>query len=164
MTIAPEQATTIVPKQAARHGFAPLAIERIKGAQRANTIAIYLLYAAIIAFMVFGTIASIKMFHDNTVLYRLFFNLPYALIALTIPITMYDAFIIYRYRLAQSSMIIMCIGVSSIVLISGLLFADTAWLGLSCWLGVAFFFRVSFKRFFDFLALQDEPENAETVA
>ena len=155
---------TTVLKQTTQHGFPPIAIARIKGAQRANILAVYLLYAAIIAFMVFGTIASIKMFHDNTVLYRLFFNLPYALIALTIPITLYDAFIIYRYRLAQSSMIIMCIGVSSIVLISGLLFADTAWLGLSCWLGVAFFFRVSFKRFFDFLALQDEPENAETVA
>ena len=151
---------TIVSEQATQYGFAPLAIERIKGAQRANKIAIYLLYAAIISFMVFGTIASIKIFHDNTLLYRLFFNLPYALISLTIPITLYDAFIIYRYRLAQASMVIMCIAVSSIVLIGGLLFADTAWLGLSCWLGVAFFFRVSFKRFFDFLALQDDAERA----
>lgn len=155
---------TTVLEQTTQHGFPPIAIARIKGAQRANTLAVYLLYAAIIAFMVFGTIASIKMFHDNTVLYRLFFNLPYALIALTIPITLYDAFIIYRYRLAQSSMVIMCIGVSSIVLIGGLLFADTAWLGLSCWLGVAFFFKVSFKRFFDFLVLQDEPENSETAS
>ena len=151
------------PEQATQHGFPPIAIARIKSAQRANTVAVYLLYAAIIAFMVFGTIASIKMFHDNTLLYRLFFNLPYALIALTIPITLYDAFIIYRYRLAQSSMVIMCIGVSSIVLIGGLIFADTAWLGLSCWLGVAFFFKVSFKRFFDFLALQDEAENDDAV-
>ncbi len=154
---------TTVLEQTTQHGFPPTAIARIKGAQRANTLAVYLLYAAIIAFMVFGTIASIKMFHDNTVLYRLFFNLPYALIALTIPITLYDAFIIYRYRLAQSSMVIMCIGVSSIVLIGGLIFADTAWLGLACWLGVAFFFRISFKRFFDFLALQDEPENDEAL-
>ena len=151
------------PEQVTQHGFPPIAVARIKGAQRTNTIAVYLLYAAIIAFMVFGTIASIKMFHDNTLLYRLFFNLPYALIALTIPITLYDAFIIYRYRLAQSSMVIMCIGVSSIVLIGGLIFADTAWLGLACWLGVAFFFKVSFKRFFDFLALQDEAENDDAV-
>ena len=150
-------------EQVTQHGFPPIAIARIKGAQSANTVAVYLLYAAIIAFMVFGTIASIKMFHDNTLLYRLFFNLPYALIALTIPITLYDAFIIYRYQLAQSSMVIMCISVSSIVLIGGLIFADTAWLGLSCWLGVAFFFKVSFKRFFDFLALQDEAENDDAI-
>ncbi|WLP94611.1 hypothetical protein [Psychrobacter sp. M13] len=154
---------TTVSEQVTQHGFPPIAIARIKGAQRANTLAVYLLYAAIIAFMVFGTIASIKMFHDSALLYRLFFNLPYVLIALTIPMTLYDAFIIYRYRLAQSSMVIMCIGVSSIVLIGGLIFADTAWLGLSCWLGVAFFFRVSFKRFFDFLARQDEPENDEAL-
>ncbi|MBP6494955.1 MAG: hypothetical protein KA291_00345 [Psychrobacter sp.] len=144
-----------------RHGFAPLAIARIKGAQRVNQIAIYLIYAAIIAFMVFGTIASIKAFHDNQLLYQLFYNLPYALVALTIPLTLYNAFIIYRYRLNQTSMVIMTIGVSSIILIGGLLFADTAWLGLASWLGVAFLFKVSFKRFFNFLALADLPKNDE---
>lgn len=154
MTTAPDQPS----QSASQHGFAPLAIARIKGAQRVNQIAIYLIYAAILAFMVFGTIASIKMFHDNQLLYRLFFNLPYALIALTIPITLYDAFIIYRYRLNQASMVVMTIGVSSIILIGGLLFADTAWLGLASWLGVAFLFKVSFKRFFNFLEAEEESE------
>ena len=144
-----------------QHGFAPLAIARIKGAQRANQIAIYLIYAAILAFMVFGTIASIKAFHDNQLLYQLFYNLPYALVALTIPITIYDALVIYRYRLNQPSMIAMSIGVSTIILVGGLLFADTAWLGLSCWLGVAFLFKVSFKRFFNFLDADKDPEIVE---
>ncbi|WP_413189770.1 hypothetical protein [Psychrobacter sp. AT9] len=144
-----------------QHGFAPLAIARIKGAQRANQIAIYLIYAAILAFVVFGTIASIKAFHDNQLLYQLFYNLPYALVALTIPITIYDALVIYRYRLNQASMIAMSIGVSTIILIGGLLFADTAWLGLSCWLGVAFLFKVSFKRFFNFLEVEKDTEIAE---
>ena len=142
-----------------QRGFAPLAIARIKGAQRVNQIAIYLIYAAILAFMVFGTVASIKAFHDNQLLYQLFYNLPYALVALTIPITIYDALVIYRYRLNQPSMIAMSVGVSTIILLGGLLFADTAWLGLSCWLGVAFLFKVSFKRFFNFL----ETEEAEIV-
>lgn len=149
---------------ASQHGFSPLAIARIKGAQQANKIAIYLIYAAIIAFIVFGTIASIKMFHDNQLLYQLFFNLPYALIYLTIPITLYDAFIIYRYRLNQASMVRMTIGVSSIILIGGLLFADTAWLGLASWLGVAFLFKVSFKRFFDFLAVENLSETNEETS
>ena len=144
-------------------GFAPLAIARIRGAQRANQIAIYLIYAAIFAFMVFGTIASIKTFHDNQLLYQLFYNLPYALVALTIPITLYDAFVVYRYRLNQPSMIAMSIGVSTIILIGGLLFADTAWLGLSCWLGVAFLFKVSFKRFFNFLDVANTDKEATAV-
>ena len=144
-----------------QHGFAPLAIARIKGAQRANQIAIYLIYAAILAFMVFGTIASIKAFHDNQLLYQLFYNLPYALVALTIPITIYDALVIYRYRLNQPSMIAMSIGVSTIILLGGLLFADTAWLGLACWLGVAFLFKVSFKRFFNFLETEEDTEIVE---
>ncbi len=135
-----------------QHGFAPLAIERIRGAQRVNRIAVYMLYAAMLAFILFGTIASIKRFHDSQLLYQLYFTLPYALIALTIPITLYSAFIIHRYRLSQPSMVALAIGVSTIVLVGGLLFADTAWLGLSCWLGVAFLFKANFKRFFDFLA------------
>ena len=156
---------TIVSDQAlqnkSQYGFAPLAIARIKGAQRANQIAIYLIYAAIVAFMVFGTIASIKAFHDNQLLYQLFYNLPYALVAITIPITIYDALVIYRYRLNQPSMIAMSIGVSTIILVGGLLFADTAWLGLSCWLGVAFLFKVSFKRFFNFLETKEDSEIVE---
>ena len=152
---------TIDPNQASPHGIPPLAIARIKGAQKANQIAIYMILAALVAFVVFGTIASIKVFHDNQLLYRLFYNLPFILIALTIPITLYNAFIIYRYRLSQSSMVIMTIGVSSIILIGGLLFADTAWLGLASWLGVAFLFKVSFKRFFDFLAAEKEVQLLE---
>ena len=144
-----------------QRGFAPLAIARIKGAQRANQIAIYLIYAAILAFMVFGTIASVKAFHDNQLLYQLFYNLPYALVALTIPITIYDALVIYRYRLNQPSMIAMSVGVSTIILLGGLLFADTAWLGLACWLGVAFLFKVSFKRFFNFLETEEDSEIVE---
>ena len=152
---------TTAPNPASPHGIPPLAIARIKGAQKANQIAIYMILAALVAFVVFGTIASIKVFHDNQLLYRLFYNLPFILIALTIPITLYNAFIIYRYRLSQSSMVIMTIGVSSIILIGGLLFADTAWLGLASWLGVAFLFKVSFKRFFDFLAAEKETEMIE---
>ena len=144
-----------------QRGFAPLAIARIKGAQRANQIAVYLIYAAILAFMVFGTIASIKAFHDNQLLYQLFYHRPYALVALTIPITIYDALVIYRYRLNQPSMIAMSIGVSTVILLGGLLFADTAWLGLACWLGVAFLFKVSFKRFFNFLDAEETSENVK---
>lgn len=147
-----------------QRGFAPLAIARIKGAQCANQLAIYLIYAAILAFMVFGTIASIKAFHNSQLLYQLFYNLPYALVALTIPMTIYDALVIYRYRLNQPSMIAMSIGVSTVVLVGGLLFADTAWLGLACWLGVAFLFKVSFKRFFNFIeAEKDTAKDAENV-
>lgn len=157
MTTASDQAL----HNKSQHGFAPLAIARIKGAQRANQIAIYFIYAALLAFVVFGTIASIKAFHDNQLLYQLFYNLPYALVALTIPITIYDALVIYRYRLNQPSMIVMSIGVSTIILVGELLFSNTAWLGLSCWLGVAFLFKVTFKRFFNFLAIKEDADIVE---
>jgi hypothetical protein len=154
---------TTVPNQAHPYGIPPLAITRIRGAQKANKIAIVMSCIALAAFVIFGTIASIKMFHDNQLLYRLYYNVPFILIALTIPITLYNAFIVYRYRLSQTSMVIMTVGVSSIILLGGMIFADTVWLGLSCWLGVAFLFQVSFKRFFDFLEAENETENVEQV-
>lgn len=157
MTTATDQAL----HNKSQHGFAPLAIARIKGAQRVNQIAIYLIYAAILAFVVFGTIASIKAFHDNQLLYQLFYNLPYALVALTIPITIYNALVIYRYRLNQPSMIALSIGVSTIILVGELILSNTAWLGLSCWLGVAFLFKVTFKRFFNFLEIQEDADIVE---
>ena len=137
---------------ALRHGFSPLAIARIEGAKRANTIAIYLCYAALGAFIVFGTIASLQRFHSSDVLYQLFYYLPYVLIALTIPLTVYDALVLYRYRLSQPSMIALSVGISTVLLIGGLLFASSIWIGLASWLGVAFLFRANFRRFFKFLA------------
>ena len=143
-----------------RHGFSPLAIARIEGAKRANTIAIYLCYAALAAFVVFGTIASLQSFHGNELLYQLFYYLPYVLVALTIPLTLYDALVLYRYRLSQPSMIALSVGVSTVLLIGGLLFASTAWLGLASWLGTAFLFRANFRRFFKFLTDTDAHHDA----
>lgn len=154
---------TIAPNQASPYGIPALAVARIKGAQKANQISVYMICAALGAFVIFGTLASVKVFHDNQLLYRLFYNLPFILVALTIPITLYNAFIIYRYRLSQTSMVIMTIGVSTIILIGGLLFADTAWLGLASWLGVAFLFKVSFKRFFSFLEAEEDADMVEEV-
>ncbi|GAA0323848.1 hypothetical protein [Psychrobacter aestuarii] len=148
---------------APRHGFSPLAIARIEGARRANKIAIYLIYAAIAAFVVFGTIASLQSFHSSDVLYQLFYYLPYLLIALTIPLTVYDALVLYRYRLSQPSMIALSVGVSTVLLIGGLLFASTAWLGLASWLGVAFLFQANFRRFFKFLAADDVANDDATA-
>ena len=71
--------------------------------------------------------------------------------------------VVYGYRLSRPSMIDMSIGGTTIILLGGLLFADTAWLGLSCWLGVAFLFKVSFKRFFNFLDVADTDETLETA-
>lgn len=140
------QASQTTESKTTGFGFPALAIVRILGAKRLNQISIYLIYAAIVAFVVFGTIASIKAFHDSQLLYQVFHYLPYALVGLSIPLTLYCAFILYRYRLSQPSMIALCIGVSS------LLFLLSTYVALASWIGVAFLFKANFTRFSKYLA------------
>lgn len=134
-------------------GFAPLAIQRIRGAQKLNRLAIYAIYVAIVAFIIFGTIASMKAYRDSNVLYMLFYYLPYVLVGLTVPITLYNAFIILRYRLNQPSMVAISIGLAVILTLVSLLFSLSGWLwlGIAAWMGAAFLFSANFKRFFKFI-------------
>ncbi|WP_227430233.1 hypothetical protein [Psychrobacter sp. I-STPA6b] len=134
-------------------GFPPLAITRIKEAQKLNRIAIYLVCLALACFVFFGTLASVQYFHDSDLLYQLFHYLPYALVGLSVPLTLYDAFIIYRYRLNQPSILILSIGIALSLLLICLLFqlVDWLWLGIVAWIGVAFLFQANFKRFFKFI-------------
>lgn len=134
-------------------GFPALAIERLRGAQKLNKISTYLVMIAIAAFVIFGTLASLEMFHGSENLYLLFHYLPYVLVALTIPLTLYQAFLVYRYRLSQPSMLITSVGGASLLLIICLLFSlsDWLWLAMAAWIGVVYWFQATFKRLFKFL-------------
>ena len=138
---------------ASKGGFPAVAIARIRGAQTLNRLAIYAIYAAIVAFIIFGTIASMKAYRDSDVLYMLFYYLPYMLVGLTVPITLYNAFIILRYRLNQPSMVAISIGLALIITLVSLLFSLSGWLwlGIAAWMGAAFLFSANFKRFFKFI-------------
>ena len=134
-------------------GFPAAAISRIRGAQTLNRFAIYAIYAAIVAFIIFGTLASLKSYRDSDVLYKLFYYLPYMLVGLTVPVTLYNAFIILRYRLNQPSMVAISIGLAMILTLVSLLFSLSGWLwlGIAAWMGAAFLFSANFKRFFKFI-------------
>lgn len=140
-------------KNGSQGGFPATAIARIRGAQTLNRFAIYAIYAAIVAFIIFGTIASMKAYRDSDVLYMLFYYLPYVLVGLTVPITLYNAFIILRYRLNQPSMVAISIGLALIITLVSLLFSLSGWLwlGIAAWMGAAFLFSANFKRFFKFI-------------
>ena len=105
------------------------------------------------AFIIFGTLASLKSYRDSDVLYKLFYYLPYLLVGLTVPVTLYNAFIILRYRLNQPSMVAISIGLAMILTLVSLLFSLSGWLwlGIAAWMGAAFLFSANFKRFFKFI-------------
>lgn len=131
--------------------IAPVVLARITGARQINTISIWLIYTAIGCFLLFGTLKSLPTFRTSQLVYMLFHYLPYGLVGLTIPLSLYVAFVLLRYRLSQPSMLALC------VLLGLGLFAVSTYVALAAWIGVAFLFRANLKRFFDFL---NQPTNA----
>lgn len=148
---APQQ--TVSASKGSIAGFPAAAIKLLRDAQKMNKLSILCIVLAIFAFVVFGTLASLKMFHGSKQMYWLFHYLPYILVGLTIPFTLYQAFLVYRYRLSQPSMLVTSVGGASLLLIICLLFSlsDWLWLAMSAWIGVAYWFQATFKRFFNFI-------------
>lgn len=136
------------------NGFSPIVIQLIRQAQMLNKYSIYLTYLAIAAFLIFGTLKSLPAFQQSETLYQLFHFVPYGLIGLTIPLSCYVAFILWRYRLSQPSMLALCLGMGF-----GL-FLISSYVALAAWIGVAFMFKANLKRFFTFL---DEKQHANTL-
>lgn len=135
-------------------GFSPAMLRLIRHAQSLNRLSIYGIYGAIAVFLVFGTLQSLPQFKDNIFVYNCFYLLPYVLVGLTIPVTLYVWFVLYRYRLSQASMLWLCLAVGVGLLVWGAFKVTLMWLAFSAWMGMAFLFRANLKRFFDFISEQ----------
>lgn len=129
----------------AQRGYPRLAIIRIREAQILNRWVIRLIYVAIIAFVLFGTLASLSRFRDSQWVYWGFHYLPYLLVAVGIPASLYTAWILYRYRLSQPSMLVLAVVVATAT------FILSTYVALVAWIGVAFLFKANLTRFFRFL-------------
>lgn len=116
---------------------------------------------AIACFVVFGTLASLPQFKDSTVIYLAFHYLPYGLIGLSIPISLYQAFLLWRYRIVQMGIlaIIMGVGVGLFLFALGAFvlqgksttFFMSLFLAMIAWFAMPFLFRINFKKFLTFL-------------
>lgn len=135
-------------------------IELFTNAQKLSQVSIYLGYLAIIAFCVFGTLASMASFRQSTLVYWAFHYLPYVLIGISVPISLYQAFLMFRYRIMQAFIL-------TIVLLTGVLLPLVAlgfwlfgnvigafmslFLAMIAWFAMPFLFRVNIKRYLNFL-------------
>lgn len=120
-------------------------IDLIYQSKKINQFSIYMIYIAIGLFLIFGTLKSLPSFHNNTLIYQGFYYLPYGFIGLTIPLSCYIAFILYRYKISQTSMIITCLAVGF-----GL-FLVSSYVAFASWIGVAFMFKANLTRFLKFI-------------
>lgn len=123
-------------------------------------VSVYLGYGAIVCFCVFGTLASMATFKDSGVVYWAFHYLPYVLIGLSMPISLYHLFILGRYRIIQKGILKMILVVGMGLLAFAFAMAIKGWavafymslfLAMIAWFGMPFLFRVNLKKFLNFL-------------
>lgn len=133
-------------------GFSDLAIRRIQEGQRANQISLVLIYIALFCLLGFGTLASIDDFRQNQTVYLLFNTFPYILIGLGIPCQLYTAFILWRYRLSQPSLLMLFLSLAGGLSVIGFFISGFSWLAMTAWIALAFVFKANLKRFFRFLS------------
>ena len=136
-------------------------IARTIEAIRLANISVYLGMAAIICFCVFGTLASMADFKDSMLIYYAFHYLPYVLIGLSIPISVFHVLFLKRYHIVQGGILfVMLITAISLVLfalgvyvVAGTTtnFFMAVFLAMMAWFAMPYVFRVNLKKFLNFL-------------
>lgn len=135
-------------------------IQRINEAIKLSNISVYLGMLAIGCFCVFGTLASMASFKDSQLIYVAFHYLPYMLIGLSMPISLYHVFILARYRIVQSGILQLILAVGFGLLLFALvmwlrqatiMFFMSVFLAMVAWFAMPFLFRVNLKKFLKFL-------------
>lgn len=131
-------------------------------AKRQAKLSKYLGFFAIASFVVFGSLASLAAFKDNHWVYSLFLILPYVFVGISIPISLYHGFLLYRYRIMQPAILKMvfalCILFSASAI--GLWFFYpkeahmAAFLALVSWFCLPYLFYANIERFLSFLTQQ----------
>lgn len=144
-------------------------ITRTKEAIRLANISIYLGMVAIICFGVFGTLASMANFKDNTLIYCIFHYLPYVLIGFSIPLSLFHALFLHRYHIMQGG-ILATILLTAVILVAFAIgvyalhgatttFFMSIFLAMVAWFAMPYVFRVNLKKFLNFL---EDKQHSET--
>lgn len=124
------------------------------------TISIYLGYIALACFGVFGTLASLPAYKDSAVIYWCFHYLPYVLIGLSIPFSLYHVFLMYRYRIMQFMILVIMLGFGLALPIASGIFAlkhqrgnssMALFIAMIAWFAMPYLLRVNMIRFLHFL-------------
>lgn len=141
-------------------------IALIKHAIGLSHVSVYLGLMAVVAFCVFGTLASMASFKGSALIYWAFHYLPYGLIGLSVPISVYLWWLLSRYQVVQAGILLLILstGVGGMVMSGvfyaidgvGVRFFMSLFLTMMAWFGMPFLFRVNLKKFLNFLESQNE--------
>lgn len=136
-------------------------IKRTKEALRLANISVYLGMVAIVCFGVFGTLASMASFKDSTLIYYAFHYLPYLLIGMSVPLSLFHALFLWRYRIMQGGILVIVL-LTAVSLLSFAIgvyalhgttatFFMSVFLAMVAWFAMPYVFRVNLKKFLNFL-------------
>lgn len=120
-------------------------INRFTHAKKLSRLSIFLGYLAITAFLIFGTLSSLNAFASKTWVYIGLHYLPYLLIGLSVPISLYHVFLSVRYRIIQVRILMIMV-----MLGTGLLLVSP-FMAMISWFAMPYLFRVNFERYLNFL-------------
>ena len=134
---------------------------QIMSAISTANISIRLGQLAIVCFCVFGTLASMAVFRESAAVYYAFHYLPYALIGVTIPLSLHHAFLLLRYRIMAASILLLflAVGTGLLLFVLGRLmthgmdvgFFMGLFLAMMAWVSMPYVFRVNLRKFSSFL-------------
>lgn len=114
-------------------------------AYRQSLVSIVFGFLAVGCFLLFGTLSTLKQLAGNAMIYAGFHYLPYALIALSVPLSLYHVFLSVRYRIIQARILIIMV-----MLGVGLLLVSP-FMAMIAWFAMPYLFKVNFKRYLEYL-------------
>ncbi|MEC7121311.1 MAG: hypothetical protein VXW65_15605 [Pseudomonadota bacterium] len=113
-------------------------------AQSTNRWALRLVYAAIVAFMVTGTLYSLNIARDQTQLALEY--LPLALVVCSMPCSLFCGFLLVRLGISNARVLFMMFITATVLL------TFSSYFGMAAWLGIPFVLKSNLKKYQMFLA------------
>ena len=107
-------------------------------------------------------------FKDSEAIYYAFHYLPYALIGLSIPITLYHVFLMYRYRIIQANILLIMLSFGLLLPVvalikyingDGIQAAMAVFLAMVAWFSMPYLLKVNIIRFLNFLTQGNSDDN-----
>lgn len=113
-------------------------------AEKTNRIGLNLVYLAVVAFVITGTLYSLDVSRDLTEMALEY--LPLGLVALSIPCSLFCGFLLLRLGVSNMQVLLMMFVTAAVLLVL------SPYFGMAAWLGIPFVFKSNLKKYQLFLA------------
>ena len=118
-------------------------------AEKTNRIGLSLVYLAVLAFVITGTLYSLDISREWTELALEY--LPLGLVALSIPCSLFCGFLLVRLGITTTQVLLMMFITGAVLLVLN------SYFGMAAWLGIPFVFKSNLSKYQLFLTEKSQP-------